>query len=105
MTRLALVLPVLLAACAQADKPALSDFTPEADGRWRFIAQSTGTSYPPDSASAEQTRLLWLQEDVIANRACPPNGAYRVTRRTVLQEGQTYIGIGLYRIVYDVECQ
>ena len=100
----ALAVLVSLAACAAADKAELTQFTPEVHG-WRMTAVSTGTSYPPESPSAEATQLSWLQEDVIQNRACPPNNAYRVTRRTVVREGTTYIGVGIYRIVYDIECQ
>jgi len=91
-----------MVTCAAGDKALLTAFTPEDPGEWRFTAVSSDTSCPPDSESAEQLRLQWLQEDVIANQACPPNGVYKVDRRTVVHIATSYIGVRTYDIIYDV---
>lgn len=104
-TTMLLAAALTLAGCAAGDKALLTTFTPEQGDQWRFTAVSSDTSYPPDSRSAEQQRLAWLREDVINNRACPPNGAFRVERRTVVHKATSYIGVQTYDIVYDVACE
>lgn len=96
---------LMLSACAAGDKAVMTSFTPEPDGTWRFTARAADLQYPPDSAAAEQTRLAWLREDVLNNRTCPPNGAFRVERRTVVHKATSYIGVQIYDVIYDVACE
>lgn len=60
-----------------------------------------GVTRATDCSPAISARL---QEDVIANRACPPNGAYRVVSRTPVLQHTTLIGVEIWKVVYDVEC-
>ena len=94
-----------LGGCAAGDKAVMTSFAPETSGTWRFTARAADLQYPPDSASAEETRLDWLREDVINNRACPPNGAFKVERRTVIHKATSYIGVKTYDVIYDVVCE
>ena len=104
-TLLVAALGLSLSGCeSPGDKADLSTFTPAGAGAWRYEARAADLQYPLDDPASEAARLRWLQEDVIANRACPPNGAYRVVSRTPVLQHTTLIGVEIWKVVYDVEC-
>lgn len=95
-----------LSGCeSPGDKADLSTFTPAGAGTWRYEADAGSSGpYAVASEAGEASRLRWLKEDVIANRACPPNGAYRVVSRTPVLQHTTLIGVEIWKVVYEVEC-
>lgn len=86
-TTMLLAAALAVSGCAAGDKAEMTMFTPEQAGQWRFMARAGSYGpYAVDDPAADRTRLAWLREDVINNRACPPDGAFRVERRQVVHE-------------------
>ena len=97
-----MLLPVvLLAACASYDLGYMSNLEPGSEPgtfRWRTEASTT---WPINSASAEEARLGELRKIMATN--CP--GGYTVENRTATNRvPPNAIATGIWDVYYDVRC-
>lgn len=88
-------------ACSSIDRQAMTTFDAQPGGQFAFTS-AAGGDYPPDSQSAEATRLSWLQQYLTDNRLC--GSGYEITERREIITGRNIAGTA-YRIHYRGRCK
>ena len=86
----AIALLLAMTACTSSmDREAHTDFKLLPNGGFEFRATANWV-YVADSATAEVTRIAWLEQYLSLNKICPIG--YEVTDRTVVLLGRSLIG-------------
>lgn len=90
-----------LSACAAVDRPAMTEFEPLENGRFRYEA-ATDAVYPADSPTAEAERMRWLEQYLADNAVC--QDGYEITERKLVLVREALLG-DVHRIYYSGTCK
>lgn len=96
----AVAVALAVSACSSVDRRAMTTFVPT-DGGFVYSA-ATDAIYPADSAEAEKTRMVWLQEYLDLNGVCPKG--YDIADRKPVLVSRGPIA-DFYRIHYTGRCR